>query len=116
MAIEKNNALTRLLALLTAAALFLVFVAFSYSAPASPVGNVALASALTAAAAAAFAFLWPAASWRWGLWLGSAFGLYLVAAFAAFAVGGNLEWWPLLEALTICAAGCAAAAAGGALS
>lgn len=101
---------------MTASVLFLVFVALRFSGEGSPLGSLILASGLTAAGAALFAFLWPAGSWRWGLWLGSAFALYLGVAFVSLAVNGDVVWWPLIEASTICAAGCVAAEAAGSLA
>jgi peptidoglycan/LPS O-acetylase OafA/YrhL len=99
-----------LLALLVAFGVFLAFAAMRFGGEAAPLTSVALASLLTAAGAAALAVRWPARPWRWGVLVSSAFWLYLLLVFAAFAANGEAQWWPLIEALVICAFACACAA------
>ena len=91
--------------------LFGVFAAIRYvQGPISPVLSLGTACALVAAAAAAFAYRWPARSpWQWGLLLSSAFSFFLLFAFAMFQSVGQPEWWPLGDALTVAAASCVGA-------
>lgn len=116
MALPKRTAVRYLLGLLVASGLFLTFAAFQLGGGVTPLKSLALASLLTAAGAAAFAFVWPARAWRWGVLLSSVFWLYLGVVFAAFTLSGAAEWWPLVDALVIVAVASMAAVLAGAVS
>ena len=65
-----------------------------------------------AAAALAFAVLWPAPSWRWGVWLSAALWSFFGFVFSALWWNGVAEWQPLLDAAAVLGAGCAGATLG----
>jgi uncharacterized membrane protein YfcA len=71
-----------------------------------------IALATCGVVAVGFAYLWPTASWRWGVWLSAALWLFFGFVFAALWWNGMPDWFPLVDAVAALAAGCAGAALG----
>lgn len=95
-------ALALLAAFAALAMFFLIFLQFKF-ARSSP---MLLALGFCWLLAAAFSFVWPSGSWRWGLWVSSGFWLFLGFAFVSFLVNDEFERWPAVEALAIAIIAC----------
>jgi peptidoglycan/LPS O-acetylase OafA/YrhL len=78
--------------------------------------SAVLAVAVSALLAFAFGFRWPNRGWRWGVWVAGGFALLLILAFVGLYNLGRYEAGPLLEALGVTVAACAAAEAGSRLA
>lgn len=63
-----------------------------------------------------FAFCWPHGSWRWGLWVSSAFWLFFGFVFVSYLVGGRLEWTPAVSAILSAGVACIGAVGGHSLA
>jgi peptidoglycan/LPS O-acetylase OafA/YrhL len=67
---------------------------------------------LCALLAGAFACCWPPPGWRWGLWVGSGFALFLGFVSLAYLNQGQLRWVPAGEGAGIVLLACLGGAAG----
>lgn len=101
------------LAVVTAAFLFCVFIAVEVPGASSPGRSVSIAAVSTAAVAALFAWVWPRRAWVWGALVSCGFTGFLVVVFGAFLWNGQIDAWPLVDALAIAAAACMTAIAVG---
>ncbi len=61
----------------------------------------ALPSLLCAVSAGSFAWIWPTASWRWGIWVSSACALYFGFVFFSFLINGDIRWSPALQVVLV---------------
>lgn len=74
---------------------------------------ILFAGTLSCVLALGFGLKWPHKAWRWGVWVSSGFGLILLLAFIGLLRAGRTDAGPLMDALAVVLAACAAAAVGG---
>jgi hypothetical protein len=65
-----------------------------------------LATTCCFCAALIFAFIWPANSWQWGVWLSAGFWLYFVFVFVAIWLNGKVDWLPAIYATSVLVSAC----------
>ena len=79
---------------------FLVFLLIRFRSDLSDSQAIGLAIAACSLLSALFAFAWPRALWRWGLWVSSSFWLFLSLVFVSYLLNNQYEWVPAIEALS----------------
>jgi hypothetical protein len=100
------------LAVSAAAFVFCLFIALELPVEGTPAKSLPIAGALCGFAAAAFSYVWPRSPWVWGTVLSGGFWAFLLVVFGAFLMNGQLELWPLVDALVIVTIAWTGAAAG----
>jgi hypothetical protein len=81
----------------------------------SPTPTYVAPPALCAVASFVFAFIWPAGSWRWGIWLSAGFWCFFLIVFGAYLLTGAVDWLTPVRAASVLVAGAVGAWGGASL-